>query len=77
MTQINKSLAKFILKVIDKLISHDQTGYLKGCYIGENIHTVHDIIIKLNLFARANFTRDDAVNWFWKGIWYSQMVFNR
>ena len=35
------------LKVIDKLISSDQTGYLKGRYIGENIRTVHDVITYL------------------------------
>ena len=40
-------LAKRILKVIDKLISYDQTGYLKGHYIGENIRTVHDVITYL------------------------------
>ena len=45
---ITKCLAKRILKVIDKLISSDQTGYLKGRYIGENIRTVHDVIIYLH-----------------------------
>jgi hypothetical protein len=37
-----------IIKVIDKLISHDQTAYVKGRYIGENIRTVHDVITYLN-----------------------------
>ena len=44
---LTKCLAKRILKVIDKLISYDQTGYLKGSYIGENIRTVHDVITYL------------------------------
>ena len=44
---LTKCLAKRILKVIDKLISYDQTGYLKGRYIGENIRTVHDVITYL------------------------------
>ena len=41
---ITKCLAERILKVIDELLSHDQTGYLKGRYIGENIRTVYDVI---------------------------------
>ena len=45
---ITKCLAKRILKVIDKLISSDQTGYLKGRYVGENIRTVHDVITYLH-----------------------------
>ena len=45
---ITKCLAKRILKVIDKLISSDQTGYLKGRYIDENIRTVHDVITYLH-----------------------------
>ena len=36
------------MKVIDKLISSDQTGYLKGRYIGKNIRTVHDVITYLH-----------------------------
>ena len=44
---LTKCLSKRILKVIDKLISYDQTGYLKGRYIGENIRTVHDVITYL------------------------------
>ena len=45
---IAKCLAMRITKVIDKLIAPDQTGYIKGRYIGENIRTVHDIIDYLN-----------------------------
>ena len=45
---ITKCLSKRILKVIDKLISSDQTGYLKERYIGENIRTVHDVITYLH-----------------------------
>ena len=41
---IAKTLSVRITKVIDKLISTDQTGYIKNRYIGENIRTVHDII---------------------------------
>ena len=45
---IAKCLALRITKVIDKLIAPDQTGYIRGRYIGENIRTVHDIINYLN-----------------------------
>ena len=41
---VAKCLAFRIVKVIDKIISHDQTGYIQGRYIGENIRTVHDMI---------------------------------
>lgn len=46
---IAKCLASRIIKVIDKLISNDQTGYIKGRYIGENIRTVQDMISYLKL----------------------------
>ena len=41
---IAKCLASRIVQVIDKLIACDQTGYIKGRYIGENIRTVQDMI---------------------------------
>ena len=46
---IAKCLAARIVTVIDKLIAPDQTGYIKGRYIGENIRTVHDMITYLKL----------------------------
>ena len=42
-----KSLANRIKSVIDTIINSDQTGYLKGRYIGENIRTVSDLIFYL------------------------------
>ena len=42
-----KTLSNRIKKVIPDLINHDQTGYIKGRYIGENIRTVSDIITYL------------------------------
>ena len=39
-----KTLSNRIKHVIDSLISHDQTGYISGRYIGENIRTVSDAI---------------------------------
>ena len=44
-----KSLANRIKKVIDKLICNDQTGYIKGRYIGENIRTIQDMITYLKI----------------------------
>ena len=44
-----KSLANRLKKVIDKLICNDQTGYIKGRYIGENIRTIKDMITYLKL----------------------------
>ena len=42
-----KILANRLKTVIDRLINHDQTGYLKGRYIGENIRTVSDVMYYL------------------------------
>ena len=50
---IAKCLALRMVKVIDKIISHDQTGYIKGRYIGENIRTIHDMITYLNKHKRS------------------------
>ena len=41
---LSKVLALRIQKYLPKLISSDQTGYVKGRYIGENIREISDII---------------------------------
>jgi hypothetical protein len=41
---LTKLLATKLSKVLPSIISPDQTAYLKGRYIGENIRTVADII---------------------------------
>ncbi len=41
---ITKMLAIKLSKVLPSIINHDQTAYLKGRYIGENIRTISDII---------------------------------
>ena len=41
---IAKCLAKRIAKVIDNLIHPDQTGFIKGRYIGENVRTLLDLL---------------------------------
>ena len=41
---LTKLLASRLQKVIGKLISYDQSGYIKGRFIGENIRTIYDII---------------------------------
>ena len=41
---LTKALAKQIKRVLPSIINRDQTGYLKGRYIGENIRTVSDLI---------------------------------
>ena len=41
---LTKVLARRLEKVLPKLISPDQTGYVKGRYIGENIRLIEDLM---------------------------------
>ena len=41
---VTKTIAGRISKVLPKLIQEDQTGYVKGRYIGQNIRLVKDIM---------------------------------
>lgn len=37
-------IAERIKKILDKLISKDQTGFIKGRFIGENIRIIYDVM---------------------------------
>ena len=41
---LTKAIAKILEKVLPKIINADQTGYVKGRYIGENIRLIQDTI---------------------------------
>ena len=41
---LTKLLANRLQKVINNIVSEDQSGYIKGRFIGENIRTVLDVI---------------------------------
>ena len=41
---LTKTLARRIGRVISRLINEDQSGFIKGRYIGENIRTVLDLL---------------------------------
>ena len=41
---LTKTIAKRLEKVLPKIINSDQTGYVKGRYIGENVRLISDII---------------------------------
>ena len=41
---LTKALAKRIEKYLSKLINSDQTGFVKGRYIGQNIRLLNDIM---------------------------------
>jgi hypothetical protein len=43
-----KAIANRIKRVLEKLISTDQTGFIKGRYIGENIRIINEVINKVN-----------------------------
>ena len=67
---ITKILAMHMSKVLPKIIDNDQTGYLKGRYIGENIRTISDIIDYCKIKNRSavllliDFEKAfDTVNW--------------
>lgn len=44
-----KVMANRLSKVIDKIVHEDQTGFIKGRYIGENLRLVSDIITYCNM----------------------------
>ena len=41
---LTKVIAKRIKKVLPTLINPDQTGYVKGRYVGENVRLIYDLI---------------------------------
>ena len=41
---LTKALARRLKKVLPKIINPDQTGYVKGRYIGENIRLIQDLM---------------------------------
>ena len=41
---LTKAIAKRLVKILPKIINHDQTGYIKGRFIGENIRLIQDIM---------------------------------
>ena len=46
---LTKTIAKKIEKVLPNIINVDQTGYVKGRYIGENIRLIQDVLHFTNL----------------------------
>ena len=49
---LTKALANRLQGVISNIIHTDQTGYIKGRYIGENIRTISDIIDYCEMFNK-------------------------
>ena len=41
---LTKAIAKRLEKYFPIIINHDQTGYIKGRFIGENIRLIQDIM---------------------------------
>ena len=65
-----KSIASRIRKVLPKIINNDQTGFLKGRFMGENIRLIDSIIIYTNtekisgLLPFVNFENAfDSIEW--------------
>ena len=66
----SKALANRMSKNIKKLIDNDQTGFIQGRYIGENIRTIEDIINYANennkqgLLLQLDFEKAyDSIEW--------------
>ena len=49
---VTKAITKRFEKVLPSIINPDQTGYVKGCYIGENVWLIQDIIEHTNLTGK-------------------------
>ena len=49
---VTKAIAKRLEKVLPSIINPDQTGYVKGHYIGENVRLIQDIIEHTNLTGK-------------------------
>ena len=45
---LTKTIAKKLEKVLPKIINPDQTGYVEGRYIGENVRLISDIMSYAN-----------------------------
>ena len=41
---MTKSIAKRLEKALPKMINSDQTGYIKGRFIGENVRLIQDVM---------------------------------
>ena len=46
---LTKSIAKRLETVLPKIINPDQTGYIKGCFIGENVRLIQDMMFHTKL----------------------------
>ena len=49
---VTKAIAKRLKKLLPSIINPDQTGYVKGRYIGENVRLIQDIIEHTNLTGK-------------------------
>ena len=65
-----KCLAMRLKKILPNIINHDQTGYLKGRFIGENIRNIEDILFYTEKFqlpgimVTIDFEKAfDSLNW--------------
>ena len=45
---MTKSIPKRLEKVLPKMINSDQTGYIKGRFIGKNVRLIQDVMFALN-----------------------------
>ena len=67
---LTKALGSRLQTILDGIISHDQSGYIKGRFSGSNIRTIADIIEctnqmkKTGIIALLDFEKAfDTINW--------------
>ena len=68
----SKAIARQIEPMITKLVHPDQTGFIKGRYIGENVRLISDIMEQ----TWVNNTPGILINisWFYESFWLPGMV---
>ena len=72
--KISKPSASHLEKVLPTIISPNQTGYVKGRYIGESTRII--TAIWCPLLKRKTFQAYSGLSWFWKsfGFWTWNMA---
>ena len=67
----SKAIARRIEPMLPNLIHADQTGFIKGRYIGENIRLINDLMEQTNATKIPNLQNSTLQKVFGDGLKYS------